>query len=299
MTILEWLVRQYPSAKRQTLRRMVQDGRVSVNGQTARRVGQELGDQDRVEVASHRAESAAPATTTIGPLNIVHEDEDVLVIIKPAGFLTSTVPREPRPTVIALIRRHLTARQPAARVGVIHRLDRDASGLLVFSKNHEAFENLKRQFFEHSVQREYTAIVHGIPREASGRIESHLVELTDGSVRATHIAGKGERAVSDYKIIRRLGARHAVLRVTLQTGRKHQIRTQLAQLGHPVLNDTVYGPDAKPTGRLMLAATKLAFTHPRTGERLRFEIPPPPEMRAMMEGDSHKGGRADATGVAD
>src|SRR4029079_12746335 len=121
----------------------------------------------------------APAAL-ISPLKIVFEDQELLVVDKPAGLLTSTVPRERRPTALAIVRRYLGATSPDARVGLIHRLDKDASGLLVFSKSHLAYESLKGQFFKHTVERVYEAVVHGKPAPPAGRVASRLVERADG-----------------------------------------------------------------------------------------------------------------------
>jgi 23S rRNA pseudouridine1911/1915/1917 synthase len=277
MLLIDQLVQRYPTAKRQTLKRMVEQGRVLVNGQRAARLKQEIADTDRVTVdeGPERATVAEAA-----PFPIVHEDGDILVVNKPTGLLTSTVPREPRPTLLAQVRQYVGAADPKARIGLIHRLDRDASGLLVFSKNNEAYESLKKQFFEHTVDRVYTAVVHGTPPEAKGRIRTSLVELPDGSVRSTKALGKGQAALTEYLLLKQCGER-SLLRVTLHTGRKHQIRTHLSQRGMPIVNDEMYGTQ-KPTGRLMLAATSLSLTHPRTGKRLHFEIPIPDELKRAM-----------------
>jgi 23S rRNA pseudouridine1911/1915/1917 synthase len=215
-------------------------------------------------------------------LSVIYEDADILVVDKPPGLLTSTVPREPRATLLAQVREYVRAKEPRARLGLIHRLDRDASGLLLFSKNNAAYESLKRQFFEHSVERVYMAIVEGKPPEMRGRIRSRLVELADGCVRSTKSAGKGQAALTEYVVLRQFGQR-ALLRVTLHTGRKHQIRAHLSERGMPIVNDPMYSPAmTKPGGRLMLAATKLALSHPRTGKRMKFEIPMPAEMKAQI-----------------
>jgi len=277
-TLFEWLIRQYPQASRQTLRRMVADGRVSINGQRARSLKLPVGEGDRVEVSGRRR----PAPPSLQPLEAVHEDDDVLVVNKPAGLLTSTVARERRPTAIGIIRRYLAHRQPGARPGVVHRLDRDASGLLVFSKNDRAFASLKRQFFHHTVDRHYLAVVHGKPRPPAGRIESLLSERPDGSVKQTRRRG-AQLAVTEYEVVRTAG-RWSVLRLRLFTGRKHQIRAQLAGRGWPVVGDAMYGPQPPASERLLLCATLLAFDHPRSGERMTFSIPPPPEIQAILDG---------------
>jgi 23S rRNA pseudouridine1911/1915/1917 synthase len=279
---------------------MVQEGRVTINGRRARSAKDAVGEKDKVLVADRAAAArpAAPAAVARRPplLDIVFEDADVLVVDKPAGLLTSTVPRERRPTLLALVREHVDAAPPARgrppRAGLIHRLDRDASGLLVFSKTPDAYRSLKGQFFEHSVERVYTAVVAGIPTPRSGRIDTRLVERADGTVYSTRRPGEGERAISDYETVEERKGR-AIVRVSLHTGRKHQIRVHLAERGTPILGDTMYGQaDAgkEPApGRLMLAATKLSFTHPRTGQRLTFERPMPEPFARAYESKAGAG----------
>jgi 23S rRNA pseudouridine1911/1915/1917 synthase len=276
-TLLDWLIDRYPHAKRLTLKRMLQSGRVTVNGQRARSLKHELADPDTIEVDDRSIATKARADQPSLPFPIVHEDPDILVIDKPPGLLTSTVPREKRPTALAIVRAYVAAREPRARVGLIHRLDRDASGILIFSKNHQAYESLKRQFFRHMVTRVYHALVHGALDPPRATIESNLVELPDGSVRTTRQAGKGQRAVTHYETIATARGR-SLVRVTLKTGRKHQIRAHLSERGAPVLNDAIYARRAKTAGQLMLVATELAIDHPRTGNRMTFRRPLPREM---------------------
>lgn len=278
-TLLDILVTRYPTAKRTTLRRMLQEKRIRVNGRLAGSMKQPIGEADRVEVADRPAARQAPTM----PIRVVHEDADLIVIDKPAGLLTSTTPREKRPTALAIVRKHVLAGDSRATVGLIHRLDADASGLLVFSKNHEAYVSLKKQFFDHSVDRIYMARVDGVPNPAQGTIDSRLVEHHDGRMYVAKEGGKGERAVTYYETISRTKT-SALVRVKLQTGKKHQIRVQLAQRGVPIANDPVYN-SAKPAGRLMLAAVELGIDHPRTGKRMTFKVDPPSEMKPQMNAD--------------
>jgi 23S rRNA pseudouridine1911/1915/1917 synthase len=203
---------------------------------------------------------------------LVHEDADVLVIDKPAGLLTSTVPRERRLTLWAMVREHLAQTDRRARPGLIHRLDRDASGLLVFSKNDAAYRSLKRQFKDHSVTRIYSAVVWGVPNPTRGTIRSKLVELADGRVRTTRRPDAGIIAVTEYQLVASTNDR-SLLSVKLQTGRKHQIRAHLSERGHPIVNDPLYG-EHPVRGRMMLAAVELAFRHPRSNERVTFRLDP-------------------------
>lgn len=275
LLLQDWLRRQFPKAKQVTLRRMLQDGRVRINGTAAHQMKRALQPDDRIEVTAPRTASK-PVASSLHPLQSIYEDDDVLVVNKPAGLLTSTVPRERRPTALAIVRLYVRAKSPQARVGLIHRLDRDASGLLVFSKNEQAYRSLKQQFFEHRVERVYAAVTCAVPTPPAGRIESRLVELPDGSVRTSHRADAGERAVTDYATVAR-DRGLAALRVTLLTGRKHQIRVHLSERGVPIMGDRVYASKKDKSPRLMLAAIILGFTHPRTGQPVRFELSVPGE----------------------
>jgi len=206
---------------------------------------------------------------------IVYEDDDILVVNKPAGLLTSTVPRERRPTLLAQVREYFTFHDRRARIGLIHRLDRDASGLLIFSKNHAAYRSLKNQFFHHTVGREYRAVVHGVPHPPAGRIETRLVERADGTVHSTRQIGKGERAITEYAVLKTEG-KLSLVRIVLHTGRKHQIRVHLAGRGTAVVGDALYGP-SDGARHLMLAAVQLTIVHPRTGRQMIFKLPLPKE----------------------
>ncbi len=282
--LLDWLVTKFPLAKRQNLKRMVEAGRVLINGVAAKKLKQEVAETDQIVVSDR----GSRATAGMHPLVLVHEDEDVIVVNKPAGLLTSTVPDERRPTAIAILRKFAEAHHWPGRVGVIHRLDRDVSGLLVFSKHREAFENLKDQFLKHSVMRIYSAVVHGVPEPAAGKVDNYLVEYADGTVHVTKDRKKGEQAVSEYKVLRSQAGRSWV-RVVLHTGKKHQVRVHMASLNCPIVGDTVYGrSDGAP--RLMLMSTELEFDHPRTGKRLCFKIEPPQEFGQAMK--EHKSDEA-------
>jgi 23S rRNA pseudouridine1911/1915/1917 synthase len=272
-TLLNWLVRKYPQAKRQTLKRMVEAGRVRVNGRRAAKLKLEILPDDRVEMAEQPSKPIGRAQTARTPLVIVHEDDDILVVDKPAGLLTSTVPREKRATLLAQVRDYLGQSKERTQVGLIHRLDRDASGLLIFSKNDSAYRSLKSQFFHHTVKREYRAVVHGVPKPLKARLETRMVERADGTVYSTRQIGKGEVAITEYEVIK-TEEKRSLVRIVIETGRKNQIRVHLAENGTPIVGDKVYGPQGS-TSRLMLAATKLGIVHPRTGKEMSFSLPIP------------------------
>ncbi|HWE03782.1 MAG TPA: RluA family pseudouridine synthase [Tepidisphaeraceae bacterium] len=276
-TILDWLIENYPTAKRQTLKRMVQAGRVRINGSAAATLKREISETDQIVVDQRSAPQLAAKPRR---LRIVYQDADLLVVDKPTGLLTSTVPNEPRQTLWAMAKDYFQSHEPEARIGLIHRLDRDASGLLIFSKNDLAYHSLKTQFFHHTVRREYTVIVHGSPSPASGRLETQLVERADGTVHSTRQIGKGQIAVTEYVVVS-AGKKHSVLSVILQTGRKHQIRVHLSERGWPIVGDRVYGRD-DGAKRLMLAATKLTIQNPRDGTEMIFAAPAPTEFKEFQ-----------------
>ncbi|HWB52617.1 MAG TPA: RluA family pseudouridine synthase [Tepidisphaeraceae bacterium] len=205
-------------------------------------------------------------------LDIVYEDRNLLVVNKPPGLLTSTNARERRPTLLAMVREHVAKQRGRHQVGVIHRLDRDASGLLVFSKNHQAYLSLKNQLFKRTMKRVYLAVVKGTPNPKEGRIESWLMELPDGKVVSTQRRAAGERAITDYELVARSGGK-SLVRMTLLTGRKHQIRAHLSERGHPIVGDRMYG--GASSRELMLCAVELAFADPVNGRLRDFHIDPP------------------------
>jgi RluA family pseudouridine synthase len=279
-TVLEELKARFPTAKLQTLRRMIANRRVLIAGIPARSAKQPVPDGQTLQVIDNPRQNARPAPPSPKmPLKIIYEDDDVLVIDKPPGLLTSSVPREKRPTALGILREQVVL-PPRGRIGLVHRLDRDASGLLLFSKNDAAHRSLKRQFRDHAVHRVYTAVTAAAPPHNAGRLTSRLVELPDGSVRSTRIPGKGQLAITHYQAIGRRGPLF-ILRLTLHTGRKHQIRAQLSELGCPIVGDEMYGPrgdKSRRPQRLMLIATELAFAHPRHGRRIELKLPLLPEM---------------------
>lgn len=267
MVLRERLRALFPDASGRRRKQWLAAGRVRVNGAVVRRGDAAVGPDDRVTLG-------APAPPPFpARLRLVHEGDDLLVVDKPPGLLTIATERERGRTVYRLLRDWLRARG-AGRLFVVHRLDRETSGLLVFAKSARVKEALQRQFHARTPERVYVARVEGVVRADAGTLAGRLTEDRSLRVRAARPGGGGREAVTRYRVLAR-GRDSTLLELALVTGRRGQIRAQLAALGHPILGDRVHGSRRDPLRRLCLHATRLGFAHPRGG-RVVFESPPPP-----------------------
>lgn len=215
-------------------------------------------------------------------LTIVHADEAIIVIDKPAGLLTIATDREKTKT--AYYRLNACLREwygsSEERIFIVHRLDRDTSGLLVFARNETVKRALQDNWKE--VDKKYVAVVEGVPKEKSRRITGRLYESKSMRTYAVDDSNKeGRYSVTNYESVKSAG-RYALLEITLETGRKNQIRVHLADIGHPVAGDKKYGASTDPVGRLALHAIHLAFMHPVTGERMEFQARMPAKFNMLF-----------------
>jgi 23S rRNA pseudouridine1911/1915/1917 synthase len=253
-----------------TLKQWLEAGRVRVNGAVVRRGDTAVARVDRVELG------APPPPPFPAPLRLVHGDEHVYVIDKPPGLLTIANAGERHHTAYRLLRDWVEA-QGGRRIFVVHRLDRETSGLLVFARSPEAKELLQTQFHHRTPERLYQARVEGVVRENDGTLTSRLSEDRSLRVRPTREADRGREAITRYRVLERYED-STLLELKLVTGRRGQIRAQLAALGHPILGDREYGSRRDPFKRVCLHATRLAFMHP-DGRRVTFESRAPAVFR--------------------
>lgn len=268
MRLDERLKALYPDASRRGVKQWLATSRVRVNGAVVRRGDVPVGAADRVELTA----TAPPACPR--PLALVHEDQDILVVDKPSGLLSVATEGEREHTAYRLLRDWVAARGPAgSRLFIVHRLDRETSGLIVFAKTAAAKRALQSQFAARAVERVYAALVEGVPRATEGALTSRLTEDRSLRVRPTSDPRAGREAITRYRVVARRRA-GTLLELRLVTGRRGQIRAQLAATGHPIAGDREYGARTDPLRRLALHATRLGFVHPRGG-RVVFESPPP------------------------
>jgi len=257
----------FPEASGVSRKGWLARGRVTVNGRVVRDGRTIVAADDRVGLGLETVARVALAA----PLRLVHEDEHLLVIEKPADLLTIATASERERTVYRLVWSYLAAARPPTRPLIVHRLDRQTSGLLVLAKSAAAKNHLQQQFAARTVTRGYVAVVEGRMAADAGTLESKIIQSQSLRVRAAGDYEAGARvAITRYRVReRRAGV--TVLDITLATGRRHQIRVQLAAAGHPVVGDCAYGATTDPIKRLALHATLLGFVHPGTDAAVRFE----------------------------
>lgn len=291
-----FLAARVAGVSRTRLKQSIEDGDVLVAGRTAAKGSYKLraGDQLELELPAPPACDFTPEDI---PLRIIHEDAWIVVLDKPAGLVVHPAAGVPSGTLANALAFHfqqLSAHAGTTRPGIVHRLDRDTSGLMVVAKTESAHEHLSDQFRAREVFKSYVALVHGRMREESGHIEEPLARDPRTRTRMAVVRG-GRPALSLYRV-RHAYERFTLLDVQIKTGRTHQIRVHLAHLKHPVVGDKIYNGGRDTTvadvrvraairalGRQFLHAEQLGFRHPQTGENLRFDAPLPPELSRMLD----------------
>lgn len=272
--LLDFLFEALAPRSRTAVRKLLAEGRICVNGQPETAFDIPLRPGDRITVGKAPARPAAP----LRRMRLVYEDPWLAVIDKEAGLPTVTTGREGEDTAFSLLTAHYSHTgtrpgkdRPDQPVFIVHRLDRETSGLLVFARDARTRERLQQDWNGRILERKYTAWAEGHFEQPEGRIESWLTEHPKSlKVRSCPYDNGGRHAVTCYRVLAEHG-KYTCVELSLETGRKNQIRVHLASIGHPVAGDRKYGAAAGPFGRLALHATVLAFVHPVTGRTLRFE----------------------------
>ena len=265
--------------------RLIAEGRVRVNGKPAAKSARLSGGETVTVDVPQLRETALPPQDI--PLDVVYEDDDVIVVNKPTGLVVHPAPGHPDGTLVNALLHHcgdsLSGIGGEKRPGIVHRIDRDTSGLIIAAKNDAAHLALSAQLKDHSLSRTYECLVTGNMKQDSGTVDAPIGR-SSADRKKMAVVPTGRRAVTHWEVVARYpGVTH--LRCRLETGRTHQIRVHMAYIGHPILGDTVYGakkPVPGLTGQCLHAAG-LRFVHPRTGEPVELHCPLPPEFTAMLQ----------------
>jgi 23S rRNA pseudouridine1911/1915/1917 synthase len=309
--LTQLLAPQVPVLSRSRVQALIAAGAVTRNGVAALDAGLRVKAGDSFAVAVPLPQPAEPEPQAMA-LAIVYEDRDLIVIDKPKGLPVHPGPGHASGTLVNALIAHcgasLSGIGGVRRPGIVHRLDKDTTGLLVVAKTDRAHQGLAEQFAAHGadgrLRRGYRAIAWGAPERPRGTIEAHLARSSANRTRITVVragSSSGRRAVTHYEVLERFGAAArpvaSLLRLVLETGRTHQVRVHLAHIGHPLLGDPTYGAGHKASarrlgapaqaalaalGRQALHAAELAFVHPVSGRLLAFESPLPPDMAQLV-----------------
>ncbi|MHA6766838.1 RluA family pseudouridine synthase [Sphingobium ummariense] len=282
-----------PDFSRERLKALIQEGHVTLSGRALSPSAKvEVGQNYAITLPAPIAAEAAPQDI---PLAIVHEDEHLIVVDKPAGLVVHPAAGNPDGTLVNALLHHchggLSGIGGVARPGIVHRIDKDTSGLLVVAKSDRAHEGLAQQFKAHSVHRLYRAVVQGLPVPSSGTVDTWIGRSdADRKKMAVHREGRGKHAVTHYRMMERL-REAALVECRLETGRTHQVRVHMAHIGHPLIGDPIYGRAKKSFKTILetlgfkrqaLHARTLGFIHPVTGESLMFESAIPADMQELL-----------------
>ncbi len=276
-----YVVERCPELSRTQAQRLIAEGYVTVNGGMAK-AGLKLGFGDRVTVSIPPPPSS-PLSPEAIPLNIIYEDDGLLVVDKPAGLTIHPAPGHPGHTLVNAILSRLASPPDSGdlRPGIVHRLDRDTSGVMVVAKNSTAQADLISQFKAHSVAKAYLVLVRGHLAPETGVIEAPIGRDPSDRKRMAVVAG-GREARTGYQVVRYIGD-YTLLEVRPETGRTHQIRVHLKAIGYPVVGDKVYGVKSDLVSRQFMHACRLGFKLPATGQYKEFTSELPPDLAQALE----------------
>jgi 23S rRNA pseudouridine1911/1915/1917 synthase len=284
-----------PTLSRERLKNLIRSGAVEASGTLIRDPALKVRGNENLQLAVPEPEPAHNEPQDI-PLRVVFEDEHLLVVDKPAGLVVHPAAGNRDGTLVNALLHHcggsLSGIGGVARPGIVHRIDKDTSGLLVVAKTDVAHEGLAKQFAAHSIERRYLAIVSGVPKTSEGKIDAPLARSASNRKKIAIVeGGRGKRAVTHWRRLKTLRD-SALVECRLETGRTHQVRVHMASIGHPLIGDPVYGRSGKTHGKLLkelqfhrqaLHAAELGFTHPVSKRKLSFASAMPPDMQELFE----------------
>jgi 23S rRNA pseudouridine1911/1915/1917 synthase len=276
--LMEFLIEQLKGKSRTTIKSLLAHRQVSVGTHTITQFDFPLEPNQLVTINW----GVVPEQTRLRGVRILFEDPYLIVIDKEAGMLSIATAKEKLLTTYSILSTHVKKEDPTNRIFVVHRLDRDTSGVMMFAKSEKVQEIMQKEWQEAVIRRSYIAVVEGYVENDEDTIRSFLKENKMLFMYSTKVPGEGDEAITHYKVLKR-GEEFSLLEVELETGRKNQIRVHMKELGHPVAGDKKYGSKLNPLRRTCLHANILAFKHPITGEELSFETPPPHRFLTLFQ----------------
>lgn len=270
--LLLFLLDKLAPQGRNSVKSLLAHGQVSVDDRVEKLYNHPLRPGQVVAVSKDRA----TVVPVLVGLKILYEDDDLIVINKDAGLLSIATPQETELTAYRQLTAHVRLDNPHNRIFVLHRLDRDTSGVMMFAKSEKIQQKMQDHWKDIVKERMYVALVEGLVKKTQGTITSWLKETSTLKMYSSFTPNDGQHAITHYKVLQ-ANRNYSLLEVHLETGRKNQIRVHMQDLGHPIASDKKYGSRTKPFARLGLHARVLAFDHPTTGKLMRFEtdIPKP------------------------
>lgn len=275
--LMQFLQLMFPAQSRNSVKSFLKHGQVQLNGVITSQFDTPVEPGATVQVNLSR-----PFVSFQHPrLKIVYEDDDIIVVNKGYGLLSVGTDRKQKDiTAYSALKEYVKRVHPSNKIFIVHRLDRDTSGLMMFAKNLNAQETMRHNWNNMVLERTYVAVLEGPMKEDSGVIRSRLAENSQYEVYTTHVPGEGKLAVTRYRVLAR-GNGYTLAEFSLDTGRKNQIRVHAKDLGHPIVGDRKYGAKSSPIARLALHARSLRFVHPVTRRDMRFELPVPTRFAAL------------------
>ncbi|MCY1721396.1 RluA family pseudouridine synthase [Prolixibacteraceae bacterium Z1-6] len=279
--LMEFLMAQMPGKSRSKIKLLLGRKQVLVDGKPISQFNHALTPGQKVEISKGMQETYR-AVKQARELSIVYEDAELIVIEKPAGLLSIGTEKEKRATAYSLLSDYVKQQDPENKIFVVHRLDRETSGLMMFAKSEEIKYHLQELWVNTVIERTYIAVVEGYVKEDEGVISSYLVEGKTFVVHSSQNPKAGKKAVTNFKTLQRKRG-YSLLKVNLDTGRKNQIRVHMQDIGHSIIGDKKYGATVSPIKRLGLHAQQLSFAHPLSGKKIFFESKIPEEFLRLFK----------------
>ncbi len=279
--LMAFLIEKLPHKSRNKIKSLLHNKQVLVDDVVVSQFNHPLVRNQKVEISSGRSRGEPAAAGSA--FTIVFEDDQLIVIDKSNGLLSVATQKEKRLTAFSLLSEYVKQTDAHSKIFIVHRLDRDTSGLMVFAKNEEVKNLLQEGWKRAEVEKKYVALVEGKTEKPQGTIISYLSEDKNFKVHSSQKPQKGQKALTHFSELASNGM-FSLLEVNLETGRKNQIRVHMEDMGHSIVGDKKYGAVSNPIRRLGLHAQKLAFTHPVSGEKLRFETKIPPAFLLLVKG---------------